>query len=231
MRCSIATLAVLIQLGVSAAQAQESPRYFPLDHRVPGQAAHWNTMIDRSRCGKVQPVEITVPEGGQVSILNATDDVSSPAQADLEVGRTYRIKISGLVEYPGVEFYPSVELIDHLHAPAGLEHEFAVPIEITLEDIDAAVQNRLVTKVIYLEQPELAFPASQEDGPRVTEFSPRANLLQAADERGRPVAIMRLGGRQPDLRNPDPGFLGTGREVTLMPASGKARMTPQAVRN
>lgn len=224
MRWTVTSLAVLVQLGVTAVHAQQSNRYFPLDHRSPGKAAVWNTTIDPARCGRVQPVEITVPDGGQVGVLNTAAEVASPAQADLEVGRTYRLKVSGLTEYPGVELYPSVEMIDHLHAPAGLEHEYPVPIEITIEDIDAALQNRLVTKVIYLEQSDIAFPEAQEGGPRVTEFSPRANLMQKADERGRPVAIVRLGGRLPDLRNPDPSFLGTGREVKLAPAAGRAQV-------
>jgi hypothetical protein len=222
MRCSVASLALLVQLGVTAAQAQELPRYYPLDHTSPGKAAAWNTMIDPSRCGRVQPVEITTPEGAEITVLNASASATAPVQADLEVGRSYRLRISNLTEFPGVEVYPSVEMLDHLHAPAGMEKDFAVPIEITAADIEAAVQNRLVTKVVYLEQPDIAIPKAQGGGLHTTDFPARTNLLQAADQRGRPIAIIRLGGRLPDLRNPDPAFLGSGGAVELSPIAGRA---------
>lgn len=225
MRRSFTSLAVLVQLGVTAAHAQELPRYFPLDHRTPGKAAAWNTVIDPSRCGRIQPVEITTPGGGEVTVLNADVTAAAPVQADLEVGRSYRLRISNLTDFPGIEVYPSIEMLDHLHAPPGLEKDFAVPIEITAEDVEAALQNRLVTKVVYLEQPDIAIPKPQSGGLHTTDFAGDVNLLEAADYRGRPIAIIRLGGRQPDLHNPDPAFLGNGRAVQLSPVAGKVHVT------
>jgi len=75
-------------------------------------------------------------------------------------------------------------------------------IEITKEEIEMALQDRMVTKVIYLEQPDFAMPVRQEDQPLVEDLPQHINLLQAADYRGRPMAILRLGGRIPDPNSP-----------------------------
>jgi hypothetical protein len=97
-----------------------------------------------------------------------------------------------------------------------------VPLEITAADLEAAAQNRMVTKVIYLEQPDLAIPAPQENGLHTTDFAASANLMKLADERGRPVAIIRIGGRTPDARNPDPAFFSTNGAVIVTDLPGKA---------
>jgi hypothetical protein len=95
-----------------------------------------------------------------------------------------------------------VEILDRLHPPPGLALEFPVLIEITTDDIETVLQDRMVTKVIYLEQPDLAAPGNHEGKVRVENLPPSTNLLQAADLRGRPMAIVRMGGRVPDPRAP-----------------------------
>jgi hypothetical protein len=218
MRTPILTLLAMLHCGLAAAQVGSSPRYFPLDHREPGKAATWNVAIDPTRHAMPQPVEFQAPEGATISVLAAAGETShaAPARGTLLVGRSYRLKISGVAAYPGIDVYPTVEMVDHLHAPAGIEMDFPVPITITEEDVEAAMHDRLVTKVIYLEQSTMAFPAREIDGPRTMEFSPKDNLMQAADERGRPIAILRMGGRQHDPQNPQPDFYGTGGMVPLM---------------
>lgn len=230
MRRLLPTLVLLIHCGLSAAYGQESNRYFPVDHRTPGVAAYWNTAIDPNRCCQMQVTEFLLPAGGEIAILQpgAESALPAPAQGELQVGCTYRARISGMTDFPGIELYPTIEMLDHLHAPAGKEREFPVPVEFTAEDIEMALQNRLVTKVIYLEQPDLAVPESQQGGPRVTNFAPRVNLMQRADELGRPIAIIRLGGRIPNLANPEPGFFGDGPAAVLSPSPDKASKTTQA---
>jgi len=217
MRVSALTLMVAA-LGAKAATAQPpSQQYYPVDHRTPGVAAHWNVAIDPTRASRVQLVEVTLPAGVEIASPNAAEGetFASSVQADLLVGRTYRFRLSNLEGYPGVELYPSVELIDSLHAPAGKERDFPVPIELTQTDIDEALQNRLVTKVIYLEQSNIALPKPQVGGPHTSDFSPRLNLMKVADERGRPIAIVRLGGRQGDPN--DSGTMAPGDSVPLTP--------------
>lgn len=188
-------------------------------------AAQWNLAIDPTRQGQMQVCEVAMPNGGTAELYQPSGTLSPLSgvnRALLQVGGTYRFKISGVPNLPGVEVYPTVELIDHLHAPPGSEQDFPVPLEITAADIEAASQNRMVTKVIYLEQPDLAIPEPQENGLHTTDFSASTNLMKVADERGRPVAIIRIGGRTPDARNPDPAFFSTNGAVIVTEIPGKA---------
>ncbi len=188
-------------------------------------AAEWNLAIDPTRQGQTQICEVALPQGGKVEVYQpsgALAALSGANRALLQVGGTYRFKVSGVAELPGVEVYPTVELIDHLHAPPGTEQDFPVPLEITAADVAAAAQNRLVTKVVYLEQPDLALPEPQQDGLHTTDFSNATHLMKAADERGRPMAIIRIGGRLPDPRNPDPAFFSTSGAVIVAETPGKA---------
>lgn len=109
-------------------------------------------------------------------------------------------------EFPGVEIFPTIELLDRLHPPAELAQEFPIPVELSEEEIQIVLQDRMITKIVYLEQPDLAFPAEQTGAIRNETLSPRDNLMQAADQRGRPLAIIRIGGRIPDPRSPTDEF-------------------------
>ena len=76
----------------------------------------------------------------------------------------------------------------------------------------------MVTKVIYVEQPQVVVP--RDANGRILEpqaLRPHLNLLSVADQLGRPLVIVRLGGRLPDAQNPDPAFWGTGAPVRPVP--------------
>src|SRR5262249_6385967 len=77
----------------------------------------------------------------------------------------------------------------------------------TLDDLDPVLdQGRLVTKVIYLEDPDQALPfrMSKDQIPVVT-LNPTEHPLRVAAALGRPMAIVRLGGRRPTIEEVDGG--------------------------
>jgi len=202
----------------ASAQTDGSGRYFPLDHRVPGTASHWARTIPPHSAPYVQPVRIELPSAGLVTFFDGSAEnavlTQSPSQAGMMVGQMYRIRISGMPEFPGAELYPSIELIDRLHPPAGREQEFPIPIQLTADEIAIALDNRLVTKVVYLEQPQIAVPQPVDRPLRNIDLPASANLLEAADRRGRALAIIRIGGRVPTAHEPNEGgFFGTTAPV------------------
>ena len=73
-----------------------------------------------------------------------------------------------------------------------------IPLVFSLADIELALHGAVVTKVIYLEDPEKAIPADvQPDHPiEIPEDSEHA-AFDAAQENGRLMAIVRLGNRKP----------------------------------
>jgi hypothetical protein len=220
---------VLLSLAPSLATAQENRlfpeplpgRYTPLNQgEVPGKVARWNLIAKPSLYGYFQPVQISLPSAGQVAFFVPEQPqpvvVPGPAQASLLIGPVYRVRVSGLTDFPGVELYPTIEITDRLHPPAGREEDFPIPIEITREEIEAALQDRMVTKVIYLERPQVANAMEQLDDRILTFDTPgHSNLLDAADQMGRPVAILRLGGRTPDVNNPYDLMLGPPAPLRL----------------
>jgi hypothetical protein len=185
----------------AVAQVGGGAPYFPLDHRIPGRVSEWNRAITPRAAEYVQPVRIELPSIGLVTYYDGAPErrvlTQAPSQAGMIVGRTYRVEISGMPEFPGVELYPTIELLDRLHPPAGREDEFPIPLPFTEEEIETALEDRLVTKVIYLEEPRWAVPRDVKLTVKVADVPPTANLLQAADRRGRAMAIIRLGGRTP----------------------------------
>ena len=208
------------------AQSRSMGRYYPLDQNAPpGVAGQWAT-VQRGFLPVMQPVRIELPgEGGEVSFFvgpGAAPTVAAPAIVGLRVSSIYRIKIGNMPDFPGVELYPTVEVVDRLHPPRGRENEFAIPIALTAEEIAFALRGRLVTKVIYLEQPNRAAPDPGPASARSQLAGPRDNALALADEAGRPMVIVRLGGRVPDPSAPEPGFFGTCPPVLFIDAASRS---------
>ena len=78
--------------------------------------------------------------------------------------------------------------------------------ELTEEDLKLALSGRFVTRVIYIEDPLSALPVNENPREqRWFDAGAGADPLLTADTLGRPVAILRMGGRIPrhDLAEDD----------------------------
>jgi uncharacterized repeat protein (TIGR01451 family) len=208
-------LAVALQIGCCAASlAQEhveDNRYVPLDQNAPiGRVGRWSGIIGKGLAGTFQSVQITLPKTGKVTVYNGGPEtgvaLGSPAQFSIGVGCVYRLKIAGMPDFPGVELFPTIEIFDRLHPPAGREYEFPVPIAFTAEEIEKAMSGRMITKVVYLEQPQFAATGDLTPALLNRVLPPDRNLLIEADRLGRPMILVRLGGRTPDEGRPEDGF-------------------------
>ena len=158
--------------------------------------------------GFFQPVEIKAPDGVSVSLAVANQlgaAQKAPRRVGLLIGSVYRLRVTNipLPAAEGLEIFPTIEIIDRTYAPVDQQVRFAIPVELDLQDIELALQGKFVTRVIYLEDPRNALPTRNENGQSWFDVAPGRDPLTAADELGRPVAILRLGGRVPDQ---DPNF-------------------------
>ncbi len=224
----VAAVFVISVPNVANAQRFANPggRYFPLDQETaPGVAAQWQTLSRGTRVGAAQAVRVEAPRGTTVSFysgLEETEVQPAPAQVKLAVGHIYRLKLSNIPGLKGVTLYPSVEMLDRLHPPAGMEDRYPVPIAITVDELKAAAQGQFVTKVIYLEAPRRAI-GKKRSLPEATTTMPNSiNLFAEADRLGRPMMILRIGSR-----TPTPGaaigyhFYGSGGPIMPSPVSIK----------
>jgi hypothetical protein len=181
--------------------------------------------------GYYQPVEIKAPSGAMIS-LAAEGQFEQPRKglrkAGLLIGSVYRLRVTGIPLAEGQEVFPTIEIIDRLFTPLGQEHRFSIPVELSETDLKLALAGKFVTRVIYLEDPRDALPI--RDDPRQQtwfEAAPGQDPLAVADSLGRPVAILRLGGRLPDANaGPDPRFFFGSPPFVDYPASPAAVEKP-----
>lgn len=167
-----------------------------------------------------QPVEIRAPEGAQVSIASQGQfgvPQSTPLHLGLLIAPVYRLKVSNIPGHEGLEVFPTIEVIDRVYPPRGQERRFPIPIELNADDIELALDGKYVTRVIYLEDPEMALPVAEgRQDQHWYDAGPGVNPLQEADRWGRPLAIVRIGGRVPDEQlGPDVQFIGGSAPFTV----------------
>ncbi len=162
--------------------------------------------------GFFQPVQIKAPRGASVSLAiegTFAQPQKAPVRVGMQIGRVYRLRVMGIPLAHGLEVFPTIEVIDRLYTPPDQQVRFAIPVELTLEDLQMALEGKFITRVIYLENPKAALPVREDpQGQGWFEAPPGSDPLAMADALGRPVAILRLGARMPDhVSGPDMRFL------------------------
>ncbi len=176
----------------------------------PGIAAQTKVLSNPSLAMVMQPVRLVTPDGIQLAVGGGgafTAVADSKVTVNLAIGPVYRFQLSQIPNEGLKQLYPSVELLGRLHPPQGLELDFPIEIVIDKEDIDHALEGRMVTKVIYLEDSQVAMPHRHQQGKQpVLDISSREDPMRAAETMGRPLAILRLGSRVPTLDASDSGF-------------------------
>ena len=216
LRTAIIALALL--LTGPTAFAQSGAYYEPLNEKLPpGFTADIMARVRHDDMFWLQPVRVELPTAGTVSVYSATPvpivTTSAPAQFSVNTGHFYRLRIADMPEFPGEEIYPSIEILDRLHPPAGSAANYPIPVVLTEADLKEALSGRMVTRVIYLENPR---SAAQKDplrrNPRAT-LEPTDNALQEAGRYGRPMMIVRIGGRVPSGPNMPQSYFGSGGTV------------------
>ena len=165
----------------------------------------------------VQVVRFQGPAGTSVEVLAPqptpvpTNETGGILTVGLKRGVGYRLRIANIPERPGVELFPVIEVVGHLHRPDGIDPgKYPIRVILTLDDLDPAInQSRMVTKVIYLEDPEQALPIRMaKDQIPVVTLNPTEHPLRVASALGRPVAIVRIGGRRPTVEELNAGATG-----------------------
>jgi hypothetical protein len=150
--------------------------------------------------------------GWQVGSGFANNQLTSGQYYDFQQSAVYQIILEG-VSPPGQPvraLYPTLEVrAAHPTTLAYLQHN-AVPVEITEEDLEHVSSSNMVTKVIYLPDPE--FQARAIAGVETlvsTRLDPGIDPVQQAEQMGTVMLILRFGNKdlQPPatVMNPDGG--------------------------
>lgn len=194
-------------LAVTLVAAAQEP---PIHYRHQGLAPPGvvgSTRLQRGGpvLGYFQPVELRAPEGTKVSIASQGQFGAAqltPLRLGLLIAPVYRFKVSDIPGHEGLEVFPTIELVDRVYPPCGQERRFPIPIELNADDIELALEGKFVTRVVYLEDPDKALPVAEgRMDQHWYDAGPGVNPLLEADRWGRPLAIVRVGGRVPDEKN------------------------------
>lgn len=158
----------------------------------------------------VQIVRFQGPAGVKVDVLGPmpepvpVGDNHGLATYGFKVGVGYQLRLSNLPGREGVELFPVVEVLGHLHRPANVDPaRYPLRIQFSEADFeDVARAGRLVTQVVYLENPDAALPVHlpKDEIPVVT-LSPAEDPMKVALALGRPMALVRIGSRTPTGRD------------------------------
>ena len=198
-------LGCLLTASVSTQVSAQQPRHELIrgDMR-PGEAAHFFQQADPTLIGHMQPVQLVAPANTTIEVGDAATSFGQAQDSQMTVamgiGYVYRFKLSNLPlpNVAGKTLYPSIEVIGKLSPPPGLEKDFPVQVVVTRDDIEIALEGRMVTRVIYLEDSRGTLPyLHTEDSQPSVDVRRGQDPLRAAERLGRPMAILRMGSRVP----------------------------------
>jgi hypothetical protein len=218
--------------SIAAAEQPPPIHYRQSANAPPGAIGHEQLLRGGPLPGYFQPIEITAPQGVQISMAVEGDfeePQPAPRLSAVLIGPVYRFRVSSIPRNPGLEVYPTVEVINRLYPPLGMELKFPVQIDLTQEELVLASRGNMVTRIIYLEDPEQALPARQNNGRQSWFEAPEGeDPLRLADELGRPMAILRIGGMLPRAGQADEAFL-YGSPPLLLFSNGTGCTAPEPV--
>ncbi|HEV3117471.1 MAG TPA: hypothetical protein VGY58_10475 [Gemmataceae bacterium] len=132
----------------------------------------------------------------------AQNHIEAPGRYNFVQGAVYRLKLTDLPNRPGVELYPTLEVVpSNLKTDAFLAHS-AVPVSFTNEDLDQVAAGNYLVKVIYLPDPQ--FQDLAVAGPEEvvsSRLEPGVDPIAEAYRRGSILLVIRLGNIDLELAN------------------------------
>jgi hypothetical protein len=158
------------------------------------------------------------PAGSDGKPVLMPHQLDVPGRYNFLQASIYRLKLSDIPGRPGLELYPTLEVVPgNPKTEAFLAHNF-VPVEFTEEDFDQVTAGNYITKVIYLPDPQYQAPADGGVDTLVsTRLEPGQDPIAEAMKRGHILLVVRLGGIELDLPHSppldNPGMFGMPRAM------------------
>ncbi len=141
------------------------------------------------------------------------NQIEAPGRYNFVQGSIYRLKLSDLPGRPGVDLYPTLEVVPaNLRTDAYIAHS-SIPLYFTEEDFEQVMGGNFLVKVIYLPNPQYA-DVAMTGGPEEvvsTRLEPGADPIAEACKRGSILLIVRMGNidleapHTPPMNAPPPG--------------------------
>jgi uncharacterized repeat protein (TIGR01451 family) len=149
---------------------------------------------------QLQYVRLSGPPGMKVTVYRGrapAQTFDAPCVLGFRPGYRYRVQLGGMAGQPGLVLYPSFDVIGSLRLTGGVRPaDHPASLVFTEEDFASVRAGNVVNKLVLLERPETAMPvATTPAEPIELHFLPNMDLLKDAQQRGRPLLWMHMGGR------------------------------------
>lgn len=124
----------------------------------------------------------------------SSTQLEAPARYNFVQAALYRLKLSNIPNRPGLELYPTLEVVpSNAKTDPFLAHS-AVPVVFTEEDFDQVAAGNFLVKVIYLPDPQFQDVATiGPDEVVSSRLEPGADPVAEAYRRGNILLIVRMG--------------------------------------
>jgi hypothetical protein len=152
--------------------------------------------------GRTQ-VRFVGPSGMKIAWLTQGPDgkptysapmVEAPGRYNFLQASIYRLKLSGIEKRPGLEVYPTLEVVPCNHKTEAFLAHSAVPLQFTDEDFQEVAEGKYLVKVIYLPDPQFQeLAAAGTDEIVSTRLEPGADPILEAQRRGCILLVIRMG--------------------------------------
>ncbi len=194
------TLALVMCFGGKAPNCApcDAPRMMPPQYPMGPDINAGKPCPPLGPAAGVLAVKVVAPDGTRITALPGSPmakTFTSSALFGLRPGYVYRFELAS----PIATLYPVVEVRGSLYLrPSMTLMEHFAAINYSERDLERAAAGALITKVIYLEDPEKAVPVrTTADKPLEIPEDNEELAIKAALENGRLVMIVRLGNRKP----------------------------------
>jgi len=158
--------------------------------------------------------------------------IEAPGRYNFTQASIYRLKLSNIPGRPGLELYPTLEVVPVNNKTATFLAHSAVPVNFTEEDFEQVTAGNYVIKVVYLPDPQNQdLAAVGADEVVSTRLEPGADPIAEACKRGSILLVIRMGNI--DLEAPNTpamdapsGYQQQGTLPPQMPGGGMPSATP-----
>jgi hypothetical protein len=120
--------------------------------------------------------------------------LQAPARYNFLQASIYRLKLSDIPNRPGLELYPTLEVVPAKPKTCTFLAHSAVPVSFTEEDFEQVAAGNFVVKVIYLPDPQFQdLAATGPDEVVSSRLEPGVDPIIEAKRRGSILLVVRLG--------------------------------------
>jgi len=117
-----------------------------------------------------------------------------PGRYNFMQAAIYRLKLTDIPNQPGLELYPTLEVVPANARTATFLAHSAVPVSFTNEDFQQVASGNFVVKVVYLPDPQFQDLAAIGPGEIVSSrLEPGVDPIAEAHKRGSILLVVRLG--------------------------------------